>query len=490
MNPLILEEALGRFPHQHLLVIGDLMIDRYVLGDVKRISPEAPVMVFPESAVQDRLGGAGNVARTVKALGGKVSFIGVIGNDTEGELAYRLFGQLLLEKCYLIKDSQRPTSLKTRYLSQNQQLIRVDREETSPISASLEKELLSCASSIMEHVDGVILSDYAKGLLTEGVTQALIKSSRNHSLPVFIDPKARSFRKYQGASWITPNRRELEEASQQALPQADDIARVALESIQAYGLQGILATRSEQGMSLIQQDRISHLPAKVADVFDVSGAGDTVIGTFALGITAGLDALTAAELSNHAAGVVVKKSGTATVTPDELRKDLVTAIRSFSSKICTQQEAKKRVAEWQSQGFRIGFTNGCFDILHPGHMALLRQASMRCDRLVVGLNTDASIKRLKGEERPIHDFFHRSSVLEALEAIDMVVGFEEDTPLSLIMALKPDVLFKGADYKIEEVIGAKEIMNWGGTTIVLDLVEGYSTTATINRLKAFNPKVA
>ena len=469
------------FENQHLLVIGDVMVDRYIVGTIDRISPEAPVPVLHQSRLYNRLGGAGNVVHAVKALGGQVSFISTVGQDTEATWLNDTL-KPLTRYCHLIQDDK-PTSLKMRYMAQNQQLLRVDREDKKSISDFTAHKILKYAEDLAPTLGGVILSDYDKGVLTPSLISHLIELYKTYNIPVFIDPKVRDFEKYRGADWLTPNRKELSSTMGRDIFDDKDIEKACLDLINRYNVKGILATRSEHGMSIILPHEQYHLPAKVLDVFDVSGAGDTVIGTFALAVAAGFDPLASADLSNHAAGVVVSKSGTATVSLQELYQHKTSAVND--SKYCTLALCQERLFEWHRHHLTVGFTNGCFDILHPGHLNLLKEAKSHCDRLIVGINSDASIKRLKGPERPIHDLQHRVRMLEALPFVDMVIEFHEDTPLNLISVIKPDILFKGSDYTLDRVVGAKEVMSWGGRVELLQLVEGHSTTLTVNKIKKY-----
>lgn len=486
MSETSVKFILDKFSHQHLLVLGDVMLDRYILGETHRISPEAPIPVFHQKHVNNRLGGAGNVVRSLRALGAKASIISVVGQDPEAELVHSLFADQEVNTCSLIKDADRKTSLKTRYVAHNQQLMRVDCEETHDITCDIEKSVMTTLEHLIPEIHGVILSDYAKGFLTDALCAKVINVCRHHNLPVFVDPKAQSFKKYAGATWITPNRHELITASKETLHTDEDFKHVCRRLIKECDFQGILATRSEQGMSVITDDLCHHLKAQVLDVFDVSGAGDTVLALFSLSLTAGAPAPFAADISNHGAGVVVAKSGTATVTPAELLAHKDTRPFKIKEKYGSLAYIQEKIFEWRRHSLTIGFTNGCFDILHPGHILLLQNAKKRCDRLIVAINSDDSIKRLKGPERPIHDLSHRAQVLQALGCVDAIVAFEEDTPLQLLLELKPHVLFKGADYAMDQVIGAQEIQNWGGWVELLDLMPGHSTTLTVKKLKRYS----
>lgn len=472
------------FSQKNVLVVGDVIVDRYVLGSIQRISPEAPIPVFHESFVNNRLGGAGNVARGLKALGAKVTLVSCVGDDKEASILKTLLTDAL-DGFHLVQDATRCTPLKTRIVAQNQQILRWDREHITPLSPPTEDQIFSWIKQHGPSFDGILLSDYNKGVLTSSLTQNLIAFFQNQNKPIFVDPKSPSFEKYRGATWITPNRHELASASTTVITDQQSLVTASRDLIHRHDIRGgILATQSENGLSLITATQTIHCPTEALDVFDVSGAGDTVLAAFSLGILSGMPLEQAAALSNSAAGVVVGKMGTATVSLDEIEKNLSKGRALTHKKHLSLSEAEEQILHWRSHGFTVGFTNGCFDILHPGHISLLQKAKEKCDRLVLGLNSDGSIRRLKGANRPIHGTEHRVKVLEALSFIDIIVVFEDDTPLTLIETLKPHLLFKGADYKIHEVVGAKEMASWGGKVILLDFEDGHSTTSTIEKIQA------
>ena len=467
-----------------VLCIGDLMLDRFVYGAVDRVSPEAPIPVLRIERETAMLGGAGNVAANVLALGSACRFVSVVGDDGAGAEVRHLVEREIGSAAGIAVEAGRQTTLKTRFIGGRQQLLRADAETVAPITPGSADAVLAAARDALGAVGAVILSDYGKGLLTDALVADLIAAARAAGLPVVVDPKGTDYRRYRGASIVTPNRKELMQAT--GLP-ADDDAQVEAACrhlIDTCGIDAVIATRSERGMSVVTRDGAAvHLPAEAREVFDVSGAGDTVVATLTAALSAGVALDDAARLANLAAGIVVGKVGTAVVRAPELLAALhAQEWRHGEAKVATRDEAADCVARWRHLGKRVGFTNGCFDLLHPGHIALLRQARAACDVLVVGLNSDASVKRLKGESRPVQNETARATVLASLSSVDLVVIFGEDTPEQLIRALRPDVLVKGADYTVATVVGADFVMSYGGKVVLADLVAGQSTTSTIQRM--------
>lgn len=469
-----------------VLVVGDAMLDRFISGSVDRISPEAPIPVLRVTRETVMPGGAGNVVRNLAALGVRVTFVGVCGNDPAGHEMRDAFEGDTLVNVQLINDVSRPTTIKVRYLAGNQQLMRADWEAatSAALSAETADALVKAARDAIEECDVVVLSDYDKGVLANGRAIAIIEAAKAAGVPVVVDPKSQDFGRYRGADLITPNRKEFCSAANSDASSDIVIAEAAADLIATFDLGALLVTRSADGMSLICRDgKVTHLPAESREVFDVSGAGDTVVAVVAAMIGAGNDPADAATVANAAAGIVVAKVGTAVAYASEIVAALHHGdISEAEAKVLTVAEAGDRIIRWQRRGLKVGFTNGCFDLLHPGHISLLQQAKAACDRLIVGLNSDASVKGLKGEERPIQSEAARSAILASLAVVDMVVIFGEDTPRDLIAALKPDVLVKGADYKIEDVVGADLVQGWGGKVVLAELKAGFSTTKTIERL--------
>jgi D-beta-D-heptose 7-phosphate kinase / D-beta-D-heptose 1-phosphate adenosyltransferase len=477
-----LAAAVPRLARGSVTVIGDVMLDRYLYGTVRRISPEAPVPILAVEREAVMPGGAGNVIRNLTTLGAASAFITVVGDDPAGaELTGLIGGQPGVEP-WLLVEGGRTTTLKVRYIANGQQLLRADHEETTPIDARLAERLVRIATDAMAATTVTVLSDYAKGVISADTAAALIGVARGLGRKVIVDPKGTDYLRYAGADIITPNRRELAEATGMPVSTEQELIAAAAHLRSLHGFGAVLVTRAEDGMTLLDAAGTQHFPAEAAEVFDVSGAGDTVVATLAAGVAAGLELPTAVRLANLAAGIVVGKVGTAAARPEELLA-ACTAEGGALRKILTREAAAEQVERWRRKGWRIGFTNGCFDLLHPGHVHLLEQARGACDRLVVGLNSDSSVRRLKGPGRPVQPEAARAAVLASLAAVDLVCIYEEDTPLSLLADLHPDVLVKGADYTRETVVGAGEIEGWGGRVMLADLLPGHSTTATVARLR-------
>lgn len=470
-----------------VLVLGDLMLDCWVHGQVERISPEAPIPVLRIDDAKQRwtLGAAANVALNVAALGARAILVGATGNDAAArQMAALATGTPRLETT-LIADPARPTTVKTRYIANGQQLLRADQESAAPLGELAAAQLLDAFRTRLQEADVVVFSDYAKGVLSDAVLKGAIAAARVAGVPVVVDPKRADFTWYRGVTVLKPNRLEIRRAT--GIDCRDDASteaagRIALAQAEA---QAILVTRGEHGLSVIPADGAAlHLPTQARRVFDVSGAGDTVAAVFAAALARGQNLAEAARLANLAAGIVVAKPGTATVSRAELQEALhLGKLLATDRKIVDLTQAQARIAEWRAQGLKLGFTNGCFDLIHPGHVALLEFARATCDRLVVGLNTDGSIARLKGPDRPIQKETARATVMASIGAVDLVVLFGEETPMRLIEALRPDVLIKGADYTVEQVVGAELVQSYGGRVALVPLEPGQSTTGTIARIK-------
>ncbi len=484
-SPEILHRAIARFTGVTVLVVGDLILDRFVSGVIERISPEAPIPVLHGRGETQAVGGAGNVVSNIVSLGGKAIPISALGDDAAARSIMRMFAELGVDTGGIGQTPDRMTSSKSRFSALNQQVLRFDEEEIRALDATERARLLADFRAALAKADIVILSDYGKGILLDGVAAELIAICREAGKAVLVDPKGRDYACYRGATAVTPNRKELGEAVGRSVFADDDIVAAARELIAANGFDFVLATRSEKGMSVVDAHVARHIATQAREVFDVSGAGDTVIASFALAHAAGADRAAAAAIANAAAGVVVGKRGTARLTADELTGAL---FRSHGvvhkDAVLDMAAAQRLVATWKEEGLTVGFTNGCFDILHAGHVSLLNAARGQCDRLVLGLNSDASVRRLKGPDRPVNDQHDRACVLAALASIDAVVVFEDDTPLKLIEALQPDILVKGADYTVDQVVGADVVQKAGGRVVLIDLVAGKSTTGTISKLRA------
>ncbi|OUJ16879.1 bifunctional D-glycero-beta-D-manno-heptose-7-phosphate kinase/D-glycero-beta-D-manno-heptose 1-phosphate adenylyltransferase HldE [Acetobacter sp. DsW_063] len=467
-----------------VLCIGDVMLDRFLYGEMERISPEAPVPVLLLKERREMPGGAGNVVSNVISLGGKAVLVGLVGNDDAATtLRDRLrHGEQITDA--LVTTAHRPTICKTRYIATHQQVVRADEESRLPLQPEEAEALQRAIDVRLTEADVVILSDYGKGVCDPLVVRHLMEGARNRGVPVFVDPKSSDFSRYHGATCITPNARELAAAAGANAGDDAEVEAAARLVMAQAGAKAILATRSEKGMMLVPRDgQAVGAPARAREVFDVSGAGDTVIATMALAVASGMPWEQAMRVANAAAGVVVGKLGTATADIAEVLGELrAQDMSSPVGHLLSQEQAARQVVRWKEQGLTVGFTNGCFDILHPGHISLLAAARAECDRLIVALNDDASVRRLKGETRPINALTDRAIVIAALRSVDAVVSFAEDTPLEIIRKLMPDVLVKGADYTPEQVVGAGDVIAAGGRLVLVDLRAGHSTTATVRRI--------
>jgi D-beta-D-heptose 7-phosphate kinase/D-beta-D-heptose 1-phosphate adenosyltransferase len=467
-----------------VLVIGDIMLDRYLMGQVNRISPEAPVPVVLLNNTEDRAGGAANVAANLSGLGLKTQIIGCVGADATGKTLSNLIASAGIDITLIITSKLRPTVSKTRIMSGNQQIVRIDDESSAAFTPAENEQLLSNVKQALTQLPAmVILSDYAKGILSEHSCCSIIKQCQQLNIPVLADPKGRDYSKYKGANGLTPNKKETAEACNVAVDDNDILLQAAKLLKDNLGLDFLAVTRGEEGISFIDQEQIQHIAASAKKVFDVSGAGDTVIATLAAGMVHGLNAHDALQLANIAAGIVVGKVGTVPVTHAELLQALVTENNlSQVDKICDQAQLLNLVSQWKANHEKIVFTNGCFDLLHAGHVSYLEAAKKTGDKLILGLNTDRSVSALKGPSRPVIHEQDRARVLAALAAVDAVILFDEDTPLDLIKAIKPDILAKGSDYTEAQVVGAEEIKAWGGRVALVDLVAGRSTSGILEKI--------
>jgi D-beta-D-heptose 7-phosphate kinase/D-beta-D-heptose 1-phosphate adenosyltransferase len=475
------------FASRPILVIGDVMLDRFLYGEVERISPEAPVPVLRQRRTHSMPGGAGNVARNIAALGGTAVLIGLRGRDAAAaELSALIAGSPgLLDR--IVESTARPTICKMRIIAGNQQVVRVDDEVVRPLDELEEDALIAQLRACLPGCGALVLSDYAKGVLSRRVIEAAVAAAHAAGIPVLADPKNEDFALYAGADLLTPNAKELARAARRPTGSEAEVVAAARIVMEQAGIPALLCTRAEKGMTLVHRDGgADSVPAEAREVFDVSGAGDTVIATLALALASGHPLAEAMRIANTAAGIVVGKLGTATVSAEELAGALhAQGGPGLPGGPLLDRDALLRlVAAWRAQGLRVGFANGCFDILHAGHVALLAAARRRCDRLVVALNTDASVARLKGPARPVNGLADRASVIAALAAVDAVTSFAEDTPLDLIRAVLPDVLIKGADYTIDQVVGADIVRQAGGEVALIGLVPGRSTTGTLARAAA------
>jgi D-beta-D-heptose 7-phosphate kinase/D-beta-D-heptose 1-phosphate adenosyltransferase len=485
-QPLV--HILTGFHSAEVLVLGDVMLDRFVYGTAERISAEAPIPVVNVGQCTDMPGGAANVARNIADLGAKAILLGVVGEDAAaGDLRAQLQSSPTI-RAHLITDASRPTTVKTRYVADGQQVMRADRESRVPLSADVARQLRDAFSAAIDRADLVVLSDYAKGVLCDSVTSAAIETARRRGKIVIVDPKSKEFAKYRGATIITPNRLELQRACGGECDTHEQVVAGARHILDQQICEFMVVTRGKDGISVVGTGGIAeHLPTAALQVFDVSGAGDTVVAALALGLVAGGKIIEAAALANIAAGIAVAKRGTATVTTGEIVARLTPLDgRTDPLNIFAIERVQQLVQAWRAQGLKIAFTNGCFDLLHPGHISLLDQARRTADRLVVGLNADICISRLKGPSRPVQGEVARATVLAAVKSVDAVVIFADDTPLELIETLQPDVLVKGADYTLETVVGADLVLARGGRVVLAELLSGHSTTDTVERATALS----
>jgi D-beta-D-heptose 7-phosphate kinase/D-beta-D-heptose 1-phosphate adenosyltransferase len=471
-----------RFARASVLVVGDVMLDRYVYGEVNRVSPEAPVPILTVMREVAMPGGAGNVVRNLIALESAAAFVSLVGDDQAGSDLTGLIGGQQNVEPWLLVQGGRTTTLKTRYIAQGQHLIRADREETVAMPAKLEERLIRIATDAMAATSVTILSDYRKGVLSDNVATQLVAAAKKLGRRLIVDPKGRDWSRYAGADVVTPNRKELAEATGLDVRSEAGVVAAAQVLLDRYGFGAVLVTRSEDGMSLITPEEVRHYPAEAKEVFDVSGAGDTVVAALAAALAVDVPLFEAARLANIAGGLVVGKVGTAVVRPAELLA-AISPVTGALRKVVTPAAAAEAAERWRSRGYKVGFTNGCFDLLHPGHVHLLEQCRALCDRLIVAINADVSVKRLKGPSRPAQGEAARAAVLASLASVDLVCMFEDDTPLNLIKLIKPDLIIKGADYTRETVVGAAEVESWGGAVALAELLPGHSTTATLARLR-------
>ena len=465
--------ALSELQNRSVCIIGDVMLDRYISGHVDRISPEAPIPILSQTNSQNVPGGASNVARNLVHIGCQVHLHGAIGQDDAAEALCHNLSALPQLNFEPVICADRPTTLKTRFMSSGQQILRLDHEEKTPISPTQQKDLLTQLNRSDAHYDIIILSDYAKGMLPPSLCQDIILTAQKTDTKVIIDPKASDLSAYRGAYAITPNLKELQAILSRPLSALDDIATAASELAQDYDIQHIIVTLGGRGMLVAcASDEAVHIPGHPCTVYDVSGAGDTVVALLSACLAGDIPLHQALQTANLAASLVVSKLGTASLCPGEL---ILAAQPELPTLDITSLLAQ--ISAWRDNGQTIGFTNGCFDLLHPGHMHILKQAAQATDRLIIGLNSDSSVAGLKGPDRPLHSEQNRAAILNALEWVDAVILFDEDTPKALIEAISPDVLTKGGDYRAEDIIGYDHVTGYGGHVHIIDTHSLYSTTS-------------
>jgi len=473
-----------------VLCVGDVMLDRFISGSVKRISPESPVPVLSVKGRSTVPGGAANVARNVASLGGHCTLVSVVGQDEVADELARAIDSVQGLRAHLLRQPGRPTSEKIRFVAQGQHMLRSDTETSEPISADLEEALLATVADLLPSHDVLVLSDYAKGVLTDKVVAGALMLAKARGVPSVVDPKSAQMARYAGATVVTPNAKEVHDATGIDPTECNELAHQAgRHLIESAAIQNVLVTRAHRGMTLVLSNgEASHIAASAREVFDVVGAGDTVVATLALSLGVKHELSLAAMLANTAAGIVVGKRGTATISQTELRDAIQHAanggLKQLHDKIVCLSEAQALVDSWRRDGYKVGFTNGCFDILHIGHLSILNYARAHSGRLIVGVNSDASVKRLKGASRPVNAEDDRALLLAGMAAVDAVVLFDEDTPLKVIEGLLPDVLIKGADYTVDRIVGADLVLGRGGQVLTCELVPGRSTSNIVNAVKA------
>jgi D-beta-D-heptose 7-phosphate kinase / D-beta-D-heptose 1-phosphate adenosyltransferase len=471
-----------------IVVVGDLILDRYIWGYAERISQEAPVPLLRADHREHRLGGAASVATMLRALEAQVRLIGGVGSDPEALLVRGMLAEHEIDDRWVISLDDRPTTLKERYIGRAQdrhpqQMIRVDYETRDPIPAMVEARLHAELPAALEWADVILISDYGKGVCTPSLLRAIIDAGRTSGVKVLVDPiRSSDYGRYHRAHCITPNRLEAQLATGMSIATPDDALGVGRRLVEAHGIEAVLVTLDRDGMALVRADgRAELLPTRPRQVYDITGAGDMVLAVVGLCVASGADYDEAAELGNIAGGLEVEKFGVALLNRDEILRDLVDHHHPEDSKILDRKHLLAEVHRRRLAGQTLVFTNGCFDLLHPGHVRLLREAANLGDFLVVGLNSDASVRRLKGPSRPINPAEARAEVLSALKAVDAVTIFDADTPLELITALRPNILVKGGDYRPDQVVGRAEVEVTGGRLVLIPLAEGHSTSTLVRR---------
>lgn len=464
-----------------IVLVGDLMLDRYLDGSVDRISPEAPVPVLHVRRSFQRPGGAANVAVNVAAMGGTPVLIGAVGADDAGRMLRSALGEEGVDAAEVVATRFGPTTVKTRLLAGHNQIARFD-EEAILEDAGVQEDVIRRVAALIDGVQVAVISDYAKGVCSEAVCRSVIDAARDRRIPVIVDPKGQDFSKYARATVITPNRAEATAVVGFPIRGPDDALKAAQAIRERFSIDAAVVTLGEQGMVVVSERDSAVIPTQARQVFDVTGAGDSAVATLAVALGRGTALREACFLANAAAGLQVSRVGTSRITWSEVMAAIDQHAAIARGKVVGRGELVAAVRQARAEGKRIGFTNGCFDILHRGHVAYLAQARGWCDRLVVALNTDASVRRLKGEGRPVNDLDSRAAVIGGLASVDRVTAFDDPTPMALIERLRPDVLIKGADYTKDKVVGATEVESWGGVVRLADFADGYSTTRTIEKM--------
>ena len=468
-----------------VLCVGDLILDHYVHGNIDRISPEAPIPVLKaDDRNYNILGGCGNVARNICSANSKCHLISIVGNDNDGLKIREIIKEIKNLTFNLIIDKNRCTTKKTRYVCENQQILRVDNEIESPISKVLETKIIKLLKNKINDYDVIVLSDYNKGVLTDTLIKKIIKIAQHFKKILIVDPKKKDFSVYAGATFITPNFKELKSSVNTFNINSKNnndnlVIKLSKQIINKFKFKAVITTRSSDGISVVTDaGSFFHLPSEAKEVFDVSGAGDTVLAYLSTSISKGKSLESSVKISNIAAGLAVGKFGTSVVSIGEV--DNIKQIKNI--KVVTNQNLSKALKDYDSNKI-IGFTNGCFDLLHTGHISYLKSAKQKCDILILGLNSDESIRKLKGKNRPIVELKDRVEILSSFPFIDKIVIFDEVTPIKLIKRIKPNIIFKGKDYKKQDVVGFRESKKWQGRVILIDFIKNKSTTNLIERIK-------
>ncbi len=466
-----------------ILVIGDLILDEYIWGSVNRISPEAPVPILETKSEDLTLGGAANVANNLVVLGCDVTLIGAIGQDEKGDRLLELIEERKIHSEGIFRFVHRPTTSKMRVIAHNQQILRIDKEDNRPITKETEQKIIQFIENILPQVDGIICSDYRKGLLTEEVVRKLIHRAQQLKKPVIVDPKSSDFSLYKGATILTPNQKEVESAVPIKVNSEEDLGRAAEYLLNLTKAEALLVTRGKDGMTLYQnREKPVDIATEAREVFDVTGAGDTVVSVFAMTAFAGFSYEEAAWFSNMAASIVVAKVGTAVVTRNEINEFLQEEMFRTAHTVLQSNDLKKIVDLAKSTGKTVVFTNGCFDLIHGGHIEFLEKAKALGDILILGLNSDESVRSIKGEGRPIKTQTERANILSALKYINYITIFDEKTPENLIRQIRPDILVKGDDYKVDDVVGKEIVEGYGARVELIPIVKGLSTTNTVEQI--------
>ena len=476
--------VINDFKNKKLLIIGDLMLDKYIFGTSSRISPEAPVPVISQSNTEFCLGGAANVAKNIIDLGARVRLIGTTGADNNAKILLRLLNKSGINTRNIIKDPNKPTTLKTRIISDDQQLVRIDEESHSEISSKIQSQLLNSISRVIQTYkpDAVIISDYNKGVITSKIAKETIKMVKKLGAFIAVDPKGTDFTKYSGANVITPNRREAEITSGFLLSDKTMLVKALKKINNETKTQGVLITKGKDGVSFIKNNRVFEIPAIKKHVYDVTGAGDTFISVFTLSVLCSDSWGTSVYIANVAASIVISNLGTTTLTKEQLLGEVKMLSHSYS-KIQDIKELRRVLSDRRKKGENIVFTNGCFDILHTGHIKILKESRKLGDILIVALNSDKSVRKLKGKDRPVVSENDRASIISSFDFVDYVTVFKEDNPLNTIKKLKPDIITKGGDYKKEQVIGKNFVESYGGKVKIISLEKNRSTSNILDKIK-------